>query len=403
MISICFYFEVHQPFRLRKYGFFDLGNSNYFDDEANARIAEKVANKCYRPTTSLLYELVRRHGDQFRFTFSVTGTAIEQFKRWTPDVMDLFRALAETGRVEFLAETYYHSLASLFSESEFRHQVRMHSDLMYNEFGVRPTSFRNTELIYNNHIAYLAEDMGFSAILCEGAERLLGWRSPNYLYRPRYSPRIKAFLKNYRLSDDIAFRFSDRGWLEFPLTTEKFASWLHNVAGNGNVVNLFMDYETFGEHQWEDTGIFKFLDALPNALLRHRDFRFSTVTEAARQREPVGEIDTDQAVSWADMERDLSAWLGNSMQREAAASIYELERDVKEINDPDMLDDWRKLQTSDHFYYMSTKFWNDGDVHKYFSPYGTPHEAYVYFMNVLQDLRNRIKQRKKTEAHAQKN
>ncbi|MCB1140384.1 MAG: glycoside hydrolase family 57 protein [Leptospiraceae bacterium] len=400
MISICFYFEVHQPFRLRKYGFFDLGNHNYFDDEANARIAEKVANKCYRPTTSLLYDMVKKHGDDFRFTFSVTGTAIEQFKRWTPDVLDLFRALAETGKVEFLAETYYHSLSSLFSEEEFRQQVRMHSDLMYNELGVRPTSFRNTELIYNNHIAYLAEDMGFSSILCEGAERLLGWRSPNFLYRPRYSPRIKAFLKNYRLSDDIAFRFSDRGWLEFPLTTDKFANWLHAVAGNGNVVNLFMDYETFGEHQWEDTGIFKFLDALPGALLKHHDFRFSTVTEASRIREPVGEIDTDQAVSWADMERDLSAWLGNSMQREAAASIYELERDVKEINDPKLLDDWRKLQTSDHFYYMSTKFWNDGDVHKYFSPYGTPHEAYVYFMNVLQDMRNRIKEHKKLRAHA---
>ena len=400
MISICFYFEVHQPFRLRKYGFFDLGSPHYFDDEANARIAEKVANKCYRSTTALLYDLVKKHGDDFRITFSVTGTAIEQFKRWTPDVMDLFRALAESGKVEFLAETYYHSLASLFSEDEFRHQVRMHSDLMYNEFGVRPTSFRNTELIYNNHIAYLAEDMGFSAILCEGAERLLGWRSPNFLYRPRYSPRIKAFLKNYRLSDDIAFRFSDRGWLEFPLTTEKFATWLHNVAGNGNVVNLFMDYETFGEHQWEDTGIFKFLDALPTALLRHQDFSFSTITEAARRREAVGEIDTDQAVSWADMERDLSAWLGNSMQREAAASIYELEKDVKEINDPALLDDWRKLQTSDHFYYMSTKFWNDGDVHKYFSPYGTPHEAYVYFMNVLQDMRNRIKLHKNSRAHA---
>ncbi|MCB1167212.1 MAG: glycoside hydrolase family 57 protein [Leptospiraceae bacterium] len=400
MISICFYFEVHQPYRLRNYGFFDLGNHSYFDEDANRRIAEKVANKCYRPATSLLYDMVKKYGDQFRFTFSVTGTAIEQFKAYTPDVMDLFRALAETRKVEFLAETYYHSLSSLFSEKEFRQQVRMHSDLMHQEFGVRPTSFRNTELIFNNHIAYLAEDMGFTAILCEGAERILGWRSPNFLYSPRYSPRIKAFLKNYRLSDDIAFRFSDRGWMEFPLTTDKFAQWLHNVAGNGTVVNLFMDYETFGEHQWEDTGIFQFLDDLPQALLRHRDFRFSTITEAARIRPTVGEIDTDQAVSWADMERDLSAWLGNSMQREAAAAIYELESDVKEINDPALLDDWRKLQTSDHFYYMSTKFWNDGDVHKYFSPYGTPHEAYVYYMNVLQDMRTRIKDHKKSQVHA---
>jgi alpha-amylase len=400
MISICFYFEVHQPYRLRNYGFFDLGNSNYFDDEVNERIAHKVADKCYRPATSRLLQMVRDHGDEFRFTFSVTGTAVEQFRKWTPDVLDLFRALAETGRVEFLAETYYHSLSSLFSEADFREQVRMHSDLMYSEFGVRPTSFRNTELIFNNHIAYLAEDMGFSAILCEGAERILGWRSPNFLYNPRYSPRIKAFLKNYRLSDDIAFRFSDRGWLEFPLTAEKFAGWLHNVAGNGNVVNLFMDYETFGEHQWEDTGIFQFMEALPRELLKHDDFRFSTITEAARIRETVGEIDTDQAVSWADMERDLSAWLGNSMQREAAAAIYELEREVKSIGDPQLLEDWRKLQTSDHFYYMSTKFWNDGDVHKYFSPYGTPHEAYVYFMNVLQDMRMRIQNLKPSAGYA---
>lgn len=393
MISLCMYFEVHQPFRLRPYSFFDLGSEHYFDDERNKAIFEKVANKCYRPTTRLLLDLVKRHPDEFHFTFALTGTFVEQAKRWAPDVIELFQALSETRQVEFLSETYYHSLASLFSDSEFRTQVRMHSDLMQKEFNYRPTSFRNTELIFNSHIAWLAADMGYKAILAEGAEQLLGWRSPNFIYTPRHSPHIKAMLKNYRLSDDVAFRFSQKSWNEWPLTTEKFATWVHNVAGNGTTVNLFMDYETFGEHQWADTGIFQFLEKLPEALTRHGDFHFRTVSEAVRKHESVGFIESDHAVSWADQERDISAWLGNSMQREAAHAVFDLQDEVLATGDLGLIHTWRMLQTSDHFYYMSTKFWNDGDVHKYFSPYGTPHEAYVYYMNVLQDLRTRLKER----------
>ncbi|EHQ05458.1 glycoside hydrolase family 57 protein [Leptonema illini] len=390
MISVCFYFQVHQPYRLRHYSFFDIGQDNYFDDQKNREVLLKVANKCYLPMNRLLLKMAKEHKGEFRFTFSLTGTVVEQYRQWCPEVLDLFRALADTGSVEFLSETYYHSLAGIYSEKEFREQVKMHAKLMRDEFGVTPTSFRNTELIFNNHIGWVAADMGFRSIVTEGTERILGWRSPNFLYVPRYSPQIRTMLKNYRLSDDIAFRFSDRGWTEWPLTVEKFAPWVHNVAGNGNVVNLFMDYETFGEHQWEDTGIFRFMEHLPRAIWTHPDFQFRTVTEAARKHEPVGEVETDHPISWADMERDLSAWTGNSMQREALSTIYELEEPIKRIGDPRLLENWRKLLTSDHFYYMSTKFWQDGDVHKYFSPYGTPHEAYVYFMNCVADLRQRV-------------
>ena len=389
MISVCFYFEVHQPYRLRPYGFFDIGSDHYFDDDKNREILLKVANKCYLPMNRLLLKMAKRYDDRFRFSFSLTGTAVEQFKKWCPEVLDLFGQLADTGCVEFLGETYYHSLSGVYSDSEFRDQVQLHTKLMQQELGVTPASFRNTELIFNNHIAWMAADMGFQAIATEGAQRVLGWRSPNFIYLPRHSPQIRAMLKNYQLSDDIAFRFSDRGWKEWPLTVEKFTPWIHNVAGNGNVINLFMDYETFGEHQWEDTGIFDFMDHLPEAVLSHPDFRFRTVSEAASHHQAVGEIETDEAISWADMERDLSAWTGNSMQREALQVIYELEQPIKQKGDPHLLEIWRKLLTSDHFYYMSTKFWQDGDVHKYFSPYGTPHEAYIYFMNCARDLRQR--------------
>ncbi len=390
MNSVCFYFEAHQPYRLRHYSFFDIGNHNYFDDEKNQKIIQKVAEKCYIPMNTLLLKLIQRYKGEFKVTFSITGTLIEQLKKWSPETLDLFKALVDTRYVELLAETYYHSLASIFSDSEFKEQVQMHIQLMQKEFGYTPKSFRNTELIYNNHIAWLIASMGFKSILTEGTEKILHWRSPNFLYKPRYSPQIKCLLKNYRLSDDIAFRFSNRSWEEYPLTADKFAHWIHNIAGNGNVVNLFMDYETFGEHQWKETGIFEFMEKLPEYILKHTDFKFSTVSEVANLYMPVGEIDTDYAISWADIERDLSAWMGNSMQREALHSIYEIEQDVKKKNDPFLIEQWRKLLTSDHFYYMSTKFWHDGDVHKYFSPYGTPHEAYVYFMNAAEDLKHRV-------------
>lgn len=395
MISVCFYFEVHQPFRLRPYSFFNIGDSDYFDDELNRQIVRKVGDKCYLPATDVLYTLIRRYGSDFKCTFSISGVALEQFKRWYPEVLDNFKKLADTGCVEFLAETYYHSLSGLYSEREFKEQVALQIRAMQRELGVTPVSFRNTELIYNNHIAYLADQMGFRTILLEGASQVLGWRSPNYVYRPRYSPGLRAMLKNYKLSDDIAFRFSEKGWSEHPLSAEKFARWVHAHAGNGTVVNLFMDFETFGEHQWEDTGIFAFLAALPEYIRRHPDFSFRTVTEASQRNLPVGEIDVDAPVSWADTERDLSAWRGNSIQDQALRAIYELEEEVRATEDPVLLDLFRKLQTSDHFYYMCTKYFNDGDVHKYFSPYDSPYDAYVYYMNVLEDFRRRLRTAKK--------
>ncbi|MCB1174996.1 MAG: glycoside hydrolase family 57 protein [Leptospiraceae bacterium] len=391
MTSIVFYFEIHQPFRLKPYSFFKIGSDPFYqDDLKNSEVLYKVAHKCYMPATQMLLDMIHRYDGRFRVTFSISGTALEQFESWTPEVLDQFRKLSETGCVEFLTETYYHSLAGLIDDEEFRIQVKMHQDIMERLLGVKPTAFRNTELIYNNHIAWLAKEMGFKSILLEGAKSVLDWRSPNFLYRARYEPDLICHLKNYTLSDDVAFRFSQRSWSEFPLSAEKYSHWVHRYAGGAEVINLFMDFETFGEHQWEDTGIFDFMRALPEMIFRHPDFHFHTVSESARLYSTVGDIDTDWPVSWADEERDVSAWLGNAIQNTAFNAVYELGHTIKEKGRDDLLHIFRKLQTSDHFYYMCTKFFNDGDVHKYFSPYESPYDAYIYYMNILQDLRQRI-------------
>jgi alpha-amylase len=266
----------------------------------------------------------------------------------------------------------------------------LHSELIQKEFHYTPTVFRNTELIFSNHIAWLAGEMGFKGMLLEGAERILDWRNPNFVYQAKYYQNLKLLLKNYKLSDDIAFRFSERGWQEYPLTTEKFSTWVHATAGVGEVVNLFMDFETFGEHQWEDSGIFEFLRHLPGEIYKHPDFEFCKVSEAIEKYSAVGDIDTVEPVSWADIERDLSAWLGNSIQNEAFHSLYSLQERVYNTKDVGILDEFRRLQTSDHFYYMCTKYFNDGDVHKYFNPFDSPYDAYIYFMNILQDFRQRL-------------
>jgi alpha-amylase len=278
----------------------------------------------------------------------------------------------------------------MYSKKEFLRQVDMHRDLVKKLFGVRPTVFRNTELIYNNTVAAEAEKLGFVGVLAEGADHILGWRSPNFIYKPTGAQKIKVLLKNYKLSDDIAFRFSSRGWAEYPLKAEKYASWISSVNGGGEVINLFMDYETFGEHQWEDTGIFDFLRALPHEIYKHPDNYFLTPSQVVKRFNAVSEMDVSQFVSWADVERDLSAWLQNSMQRDAIEKLYDMEEDVFDSEDAKLIDDWRKLTTSDHFYYMCTKWWNDGDVHKYFNPYESPYEAFVSYMNVLQDMRLRL-------------
>lgn len=345
---------------------------------------------------NLLLELIDEYKGRFRCAFSLTGVVIEQFQRYYPKVLDTFRQLAETGCVEFLGETYYHSLAFLYSRDEFVEQVNLHRKLIQDIFGQRPTVFRNTELIYNNELAHLVSQIGFKAILCEGADHILKGRSPNFLYRPPDFPHIVVLLKNYKLSDDIAFRFGNRAWSEWPLTAEKFARWINQVNGYGYVVNLFMDYETFGEHQWEDTGIFEFMRHLPGEILKYGTNNFLTPSEVIRTYPVTDEIDVSNLVSWADTERDLSAWLGNAMQANALYEIYKLELDIKKYADKELLEDWRKLQTSDHFYYMCTKYFADGDVHKYFNPYESPYDSYINFMNVLDNIRVRINELKTT-------
>jgi alpha-amylase len=387
MTNICLYFQVHQPFRMRKYNVFDIGhNSAYFDDKKNREVMQKVAKKCYLPANRVLRSLIAKHPG-FKVAFSITGTAIEQFQQYAPAVLDSFEELASTGAVEFLSETYYHSLSFLHDKQEFAEQVRMHQKLIKERFGQKPTVFRNTELVFNNALAKTVEEMGYTAVLAEGADHILGTKSPNFVYSPKNAKHMRLLLKNYRLSDDIAFRFSDKNWSGYPVTAKKYADWLAPILGDS--INLFMDYETFGEHQWEDTGIFTFLSQLP-AELKKKGISFRWPSELAKL-EPRGELDIHNPVSWADVERDTSAWLGNRMQNAAAERLYALRKDVLASRDPAMIEAWRRLSTSDHFYYMCTKWFNDGDVHKYFNPYDSPYEAFIAYMNILNDLILRVK------------
>lgn len=387
MPSICLYFQVHQPFRLKHYDCFKIGHDHAYEDEAkNKEILDRVSEKCYLPANRLLLELIEQHRGKFKIAYSISGTVLEQMEKYRPDVLHSFQDLARSGCVEFLSETYYHSLSFLYSKDEFIRQVGMHREKILTLFRQSPVVFRNTELIYNNEIANFISAMGFRGIICEGLDHVLGYRSPNFLYHPPMNKTFKSLLKNYKLSDDIAFRFSDKNWSEWPLTAPKFAHWVHQTAGNGDTINLFMDYETFGEHQWPETGIFDFLSHLPAEIFKHPDFDFKTPSEVIASYKARGEYDVHHLSSWADLERDLSAWLGNSLQHDAMERIYHLEKRIKDTNDPEMVDTWAKLLTSDHFYYMSTKYWNDGDVHKYFSHYNTPYDAYINFMNVVTDL-----------------
>ena len=414
MASVVFYFQVHQPYRLRRYSVFD-NDPFYFDNRHNEEVLRKVADKCYRPTTAKILDLVRRHEGRFRVSYSLTGVVLDQLAAWAPDVLDLFKQLADTGCCEFLGETSHHSLAFLYSREEFRQQIDVHSAKIEALFGQTPRVFRNTELIYNNDLAHFIASMKtpsgaarFAGALCEGVDNVLGYRSPNYVYAPpgidwrAGEAPFSLLLKNYRLSDDIAFRFSNRDWSEWPLTAEKFATWVDQINGDGHVCNLFMDYETFGEHQWADTGVFEFLDALPEKIfdVHPGHNHFDTPSEAIAQFEPAGVYDAPHMISWADTERDLSAWLGNPMQSNALYELYRLEAPIKTrladaTTDEErqraefLLEDWRRLTTSDHFYYMCTKYFADGDVHKYFNPYESPYDAYINFMNVLDNIRAR--------------
>ena len=391
MPSVCFYFQVHQPFRLRHYTVFDK-SPVYFDEFKNSTICRKVANKCYLPANRMLLDVIKRFDGRFKVAFSLTGVLLEQFHKYCPEVMSTFDALAETGCVEFLAETYYHSLSFLYSRDEFIEQVEKHVEQVNYLFGVKPRVFRNTELIYNNDLAKTIENTGnFDAIITEGADHILGHRNPNFVYQPPNCDHLKLLLKNYKLSDDIAFRFSNRDWKEYPLMAGKFGHWINQINGCGNVVNLFMDYETFGEHQWSDTGIFDFMYHLPEEVLKNPDNDFKTPSEVIDAYPVMDTVDVPHVISWADTERDLTAWLGNAMQSNALHEVYRIEELVKEAQNEHLMADWRRLQTSDHFYYMCTKYFSDGDVHKYFSPYESPYDGYINYMNVLSDLKRRCK------------
>ncbi|MGM0566251.1 MAG: FliG C-terminal domain-containing protein [Bacteroidota bacterium] len=395
MKSICFYFQIHQPYRLRTYRFFDIGRRHdYYDEQQNRYIINKVAEKSYLPANEMMLELIRKHGKSFRIAYSISGLALDQFEEYKPEVIESFKKLADTGQVEFLSETYAHSLASLKSPEEFKRQVEKHKEKIQTLFGVEPKTFRNTELIYSDKIGKMVYDMGYRTMLTEGARHVLGWKSPGFLYVNSQNPKLKVLLKNFRLSDDIAFRFSDQSWDEWPLTAEKFVNKLKNLPPEDEVVNLFMDYETFGEHQWKETGIFEFLKALPEKVLKEKDLQFRTPAEAAKELQPVSAIHVPNPISWADEERDLTAWLGNELQDEAFDKLYALEEKVKDCNDKSLEQDWQYLQASDHFYYMCTKWFSDGAVHHYFNPYKSPYEGFINYMNVISDFIMRVEEKR---------
>ncbi|MCH5305716.1 MAG: glycoside hydrolase family 57 protein [Rikenella sp.] len=393
MKNINLYFQVHQPFRLKKYRFFNMGKDHfYFDDFLNRSILQKVAADCYLPMNALFLKLIREHGgDNVRVSFSISGIAIEQFKLYAPEVIDSFRELAQTGAVEFLAETYAHSLASLTNREEFERQVRLHADTIEELFGQRPTTFRNTELIYSDGIGEMAYNLGYHTLLTEGAKHILGWKSPNFVYANAIKQELKLLLRNFRLSDDIAFRFSDQGWDGWPLTADKYIGWI--AEQEGEIINLFMDYETFGEHQKGDTGIFDFMERFVAEVVRHPELQFRTPRQLAAKFQPVSVLHVPHPISWADEERDITAWLGNELQDEAFGKLYSLQEKVVRLDDPDMLRVWYALQSSDHFYYMCTKWFSDGDVHSYFNPYDSPYDAFMNYMNVFSDFKREVERR----------
>ncbi|HTD52767.1 MAG TPA: glycoside hydrolase family 57 protein [Thermoanaerobaculia bacterium] len=388
MIPVCLYFQVHQPYRLRRYNYFDVGREHqYFDEEKNRQLLGRVAEKCYRPATAMIERLLERH-EKFAVSFSLSGCLLQQFRDGFPDLLETFRRLASTKRVEFLAETSHHSLAWLASREEFSAQVALHRDRIAQEFGVEPVVFRNTELIYSDELAAFLEEKGYRGVLADGVEPLLAGRPPNHVYRAATPGGLPLLLRDYRMSDDIAFRFSDVRWSEYPLTAEKYDRWVSGLSGD--VLSLFMDFETLGEHQWKETGIFQFFEAWVGRHLSHSDARFVTASQAIEQLPHGDPLSAPRLLSWADEARDLSAWQGNELQRDSLRRLFALENRVKNAGSPALLTDFRRLTTSDHFYYMATKSYGDGEVHAYFSPYESPYEAYMAFVHVVSDLERRL-------------
>lgn len=394
MNALCFYFQVHQPLRLRNYRFFEMGAAhNYYDDYQNQYLVNRIADRCYLPMNNLLLELIKKHGKKFKVSFSISGVALDQFEWYAPHVLESFKALAKTGQVEFIAETYYHSLASLTDTSEFAKQVKKHSERIEKLFGKKPTTFRNTELIYSDEIGLEVARLGFNTMLTEGAKHILGWKSPNYLYCNAINPKLNILLRNYQLSDDIAFRFSDQQWKGWPLTTEKYVDWILELGKKDEVVNIFLDYETFGEHQWKESGIFDFFRALPDEIFKRSSLKFLTPSEVSKTLQPTAPIHVPFPISWADEERDLTAWLGNELQNEAFTELYALAKKVEVSEDLEIQKDFGFLQTSDNLYYMCTKWLASAEVHKYFSHYPSPYDAFINYMNILSDFIIRLDQK----------
>jgi alpha-amylase len=350
----------------------------------------KIADNCYLPANHVLLKQIRKFKGKFRVSFSISGVALEQFRLYAPEVIESFKELAATGAVEFLSGTYANSLVSLVDEELFTKQVKAHDDLIEELFQQRPKVFRNSELIYSDELGDLIYRMGFETVLTEGARHILGWKSPNYLYCNALNPRQKVLMRNYRLSDDLSFRFSNASWNEYPLTASKMTKWLVELPKNEEIVNIFLNYETFGEIQKKNSGIFDFLDALPEMVLKTKELTFSTPSEAVKALQPVSAVHVMHPISWADEERDLSAWLGNELQKDAFRHLYDLRHRIKKCTDPQLYKDWIYLQSNDHFYYMCTKFFSDGEVHKFFNPYGNPYEAFINYMNVLSDFTLRL-------------
>lgn len=393
MKQICLYFQLHQPVRLRRYRFFDIGNDHYYyDDYANESNINKLAHTCYLPTNQVLLDLIKQYKGKFSVAFSISGTLLDQLKIYAPEVIDSFKALAATKQVEFLAETSAHSLAALRNTDEFRRQIAEQVKNIEETFGQVPTVFRNTELIYSDYIGEVVSGMGFKAMLSEGAKQVLGWKSSNYLYCNAVEPRLKVLMKNFSLSDDIALRFSNQAWDAWPLTVDKFKAWIDAVPENEEVINLFMNYETFGANHSAESGIRDFLKALPGAFLADSQYAFSTPSKVASKLQPVSAVHVPTPISWVDEERDASAWLGNEMQNEAVDKLYALSELMTQCTDVALQKDWQYLQASDHFYYMGTKFFSNGANRAYQNPYQTPYEAFMNYMNILTDFSQRLRQ-----------
>jgi alpha-amylase len=386
-VKIVLYLHMHQPWRLARFRYLDLGSGrSYFDRERNLGIFRGIAERCYRPTLDRLRRALETH-DEFRLSLSITGTFVEQAKEAAPDVLDQIRAIVRTGRVSLLAETYYHSLAFLVPPPELSDEVRLHREMLQREFGVDAQVLRMTELAYSDDLARFAESERFGGMLAEGWEGMLRGRPPTYRYCAAPAPTVMLLLRHYPLSDDVGFRFSSREWSEHPLTAEKYAKWLG--ATPGELVGLFMDFETFGEHHHASTGILDFLSALPDAVRREPHLGWATVEEAIAGP-PHDTLSVPYTMSWADQNRDLGAWLGNDLQRSAFEAIKKVGIVVRQTGDAAILTDWRKLLTSDHFYYMYVSGHGaDQGVHQYFSSYDSPYDAYANYMNALSDLRRR--------------